>query len=192
MTVKSLTIREILSNYSISRQDIEKLSAYGIDSLFIPDGTQALYACGYMDHRYKVVDNDDLIRIRVYDGEDPGDDEVIIEKDYYLHRREFNREVGKLAEEYHIPFLVAVTIGTDRSKYQEIQRKLSRMDDITIRQLRFLKAESIYKNKLSLKEVLGDELYAELDIESWGRKHSHRLAEYVSDCAMNRAYDSAK
>lgn len=188
MMAKSLTISDILDRYNVKNSDVNKLYINGPDTLFLPDGHQSLYACGYIDYRYRVIDSDDLLRVRVYYGEQPGLDELIVEEDYFKKRREYNRKVGILAEEFRIPFLVSVTLGTDRKVYEELVKKLSRLDELSVGQLSYLKATSVFKNKEGLREFLGENLFKKLEINKWGAIYAHRLAEYVYERAINRTY----
>ena len=148
-------------------------------------GNQSLYGGGYLDHLYRVRGTDDLIRIRRYEGEEPGDDEVFLEEGFFMKRREFANRVGNLSREYIIPFRVALAIGDQRANYEAFKEALKDVDGLNIQTLRDLRA-GITRRKNALLSILGKDLYDNLKIEEMGQDHSERLAHFVWDRAMAR------
>ena len=145
---------------------------------------QRLFGQGAEDTLYKIVGTDDLIRVRHFDDEFEKDT-VSYEKGFFEERRKYADNVGNLSREFLIPFRVALAIGDDRKNYESLKEKLADVDDVTIRLLRDLRA-GINRRKRALKELLCDDLYDSLGIDSMGQDHSERLAHFIWDRCMFR------
>ncbi len=155
------------------------------DTLLIPVEEQSRYGEGYKDFLYRVEGTEDLVRVRHSLGEEPGEDEVIIEKDYFKIRKAYSKRVGELSREFKIPYKVSLAIGDNRDNYVALKNAIADVDKIPISTLRDIHA-GIARRKAGLKEILGDSLYDSLKIDEMGQKHSERIALYVWDRCMSR------
>ena len=139
---------------------------------------------GCKDTMYRICGTDDMLLIEHNAG--PQDDFyldiVSIERGYFAERREYGWKATKLSRKYHIPFEVAVVLGTNEEVYHQFLFIVSDVDGISIRTIRNLRS-GIERRKIGLYTVLGKELYDALEIEKMGQKHSKSIAEYiVSNC----------
>lgn len=137
---------------------------------------------GYSNSLYRIVGTDDLLIIRHNDG--PVDniewDNVAITKGYFAERRAYSKRVGNLSRKYHIPFEVCLSLGDDEELYPWFMSAMTNLDFVCIGTIRDLCA-GINRRKSGLKEVLGEELYDALRIDSMGQLNSERIAHFVAD-----------
>ncbi len=182
MERRKMLLRDVEHNTCKPLSEILKMD----DQVVVEDyGTQALYGGGYLDHLYRIKGTDDLIRIRHYEGEEPGEDEVIFEEGFFKIRREFANKVGDLSREFLIPFRVSLAIGVKRENYEAFKEAIRDADSWSVETLRDLRA-GITRRKAALQAILGQDLYDSLDIENMGQDHSERIAHFVWDRAMAR------